>query len=675
MRTLILTLFLCASHIATAQTFSVIAANHADSVVLRWAPGSAAAWDRYRGSGYRVERITLSGSKPSEPQRIGPDRIVPWTLEQFKNAFAHEHPNAPAAVQVLYGSVAPEQRNGMEPADAESNMRWSIATYLADMDAGIAQAMGLRLVDRDVAPGSFFYYRVITLSDPPDTATVAVDRTVGTYAVAQGPAIEAEESERRVLLKWDAEAGRGFTAYWIERSTNERDWHRLHERPYVPMRDADQREVREHSYADTSITANYRPYRYRILGIDPFGNTSPGAPVITAMGRDRTPPPSPEMSGAAEENGRMIVRWEQPGTTPDLQGFRVEKAFGGTTGFLPLHSALLPPNTRQFTDTSTMLIMGNYYRVAAVDTAGNMSYSLGGYGSTVDSIAPLPPTDLHGRIDTNGVVTVEWKQGKERDLLGHRVFFANQADHTFINLTPAPIASLTFVDTIPLKTLTKRIYYKVVAVDRSFNHSGFSTMLTLTKPDRVAPVAPLFKSYRSTDSTVVLEFVPSSSDDVKEHVLRRKENNGAYTDAARFPAGTMPRTWTDRQMPGPATYSYELFAIDSAGNRSPATQAIEVRVRGKRSDLRPADVTATVDAGKRVRITWRASGANVEHFIIHRSRDGAAPIAIGSPRGDAREFVDDRLPGNGNYTYSIRAAGTDGSLSPESDAATVSYTR
>lgn len=660
---------------ARAQSFRVIAANHADSVVLRWAPLSPQAWEQQRIDGYRVERVIFNGTVPGPAQRIGPERIAPWSLEEFKARFPRDHANAPAAAQVIHGTMGASNDTKPHDADAEIELRWSIITLLADVDVSIAQAAGLRVVDRDAAPDGFLLYRVISLGAHPDTAVVAVNRTLGDYQVPDGPSIVAQEDERRIHLQWDAQASGIFSGYWIERKDGSSAWARLNTRPFVPMHPDSAHAATVLSYTDSTIARNYRPYHYRVRGIDAFGNVSREAPEITAMGRDRTPPPSPEMEGVKDENGKLVVHWAQREATPDLRGYRVEKALGETSVFYPLHRDLLPTGSRQFADTSTMLIAGNYYRVAAVDTAGNTSYSLGGYGTPIDTIAPLPPTDLRGAIDTNGVVTVEWKQGKERDLLGYRVFFANQADHTFINLTPEPIASLAFVDTLPLKTLTKRIFYKVVAVDRNFNHSGFSAMLTLTKPDRVAPVAPLFKTYRSTDSTVVLEFVPSSSDDVKEHVLRRKENNGNYADAERFPAATMPRTWTDRQAQGPATYTYELFAIDSAGNRSPASQAIEVNVRGHRADMRPTQVSAAVDAQKHVRITWQGSTTGVQHYIIHRSRDGAAPVAIGSPRGDVREFVDDRLPGNGSYSYSIRAAGTDGSLSSESNAATVSYAR
>lgn len=86
-------------------------------------------------------------------------------------------------------------------------------------------------------------------------------------------------------------------------------------------------------------------------------------------------------------------------------------------------------------------------------------------------------------------------------------------------------------------------------------------------------------------------------------------------------------------------------------------------------------MTASIEATKHVRVTWQAGAAGTKHFIVHRSRDGAPPVAIGSPKGDTREFIDDRVPGAGTYTYSIRAAMADGSLSPESNRAVVEYAR
>ncbi len=82
-----------------------------------------------------------------------------------------------------------------------------------------------------------------------------------------------------------------------------------------------------------------------------------------------------------------------------------------------------------------------------------------------------------------------------------------------------------------------------------------------------------------------------------------------------------------------------------------------------------------MDAQNTLRITWKGNSTGVKHYIVYRSRDGAAPIAVASPPGDVQEFIDDRLPGSGTYTYSVRASGTDGSLSAESRGASVTYAR
>ncbi len=673
--TILATVCLCVQ-VSLSQSIAVIAANHADSVVLRWAPTTPEAFGTQHHTGYRVERITISGNAAGATERLGPDSIKPWPLERFKRSFPKDHAQAPAAVQVLYGKVAPEQRSGLEPVNAEMDIRWSIGLFAADMDAGIAEAMGLRFVDTHPAPNAYYYYRVIALIPGGDTAVVAMNRKLGNYSIPEGPAISAEEGERRVDLQWETEATQGFSAYHIERRTNNSGWHRLNTRPFVPMHPEGRTQAALHSWSDTTMVGNYVPAEYRVLGVDPFGNTSLNAPVISAMGRDRTPPPAPVMKRIVDEGGRMVVYWEQPAGAKDLSGYRVEKAVAGKEGFYSLHNGLLPPATTHFTDTSSVLMYGNYYRVAVLDTAGNIAYSLGGYGSLVDSIAPAVPKGLSGSIDTNGVVTVRWDQGREPDILGYRVFFANQPDHEFNNLTPTPQPYLVFSDTIPLRTLTKHIHYKVVAVDRNFNHSGYSAMLTLTKPDLVEPASPLFKHYTATDSSVVLELIPSSSDDVAEHLILRKDDQTAgYREVARFMAGKMQRTWVDQDLAGPHTYHYQLIAVDSAGNRSLETQAIEVTVHGKRRNQAPTDMRATLNTDHTVRVMWKAPASGVKHYIVHRTEEGGAPIAVASPRSGETEFVDRRIPRAGSYTYSVRAVYSDGSMSTESKSATISITQ
>jgi hypothetical protein len=650
---------------ASAQSLRALAFNAKDSIVVRWAPSTVEAWERFNRNGCRIERVDVSTTDLTA-QRLNTDTLKPASLELLKQRLS-QNLFAPIIAQALYGTnMAPntgDLRAQMDAADQVA-LRWSLCALYADIDPAIANALGYRWVDKDVSGTGYYLYRVITL-DPghPDTAVVAVDREQGVDAIPHGPSLSAQEKEGSIALRWERDLVYGsFSAYWIERRQNGAAWQRLNNVPFVPM-DNKRGAAPYYTYTDTTIARDYTTYDYRAIGITPFGMVSTEAPVVSAMGRDRTAPASPEMKAVKDENGRLVVHWEQPGLANDLKGFRVEKTHHAQAAYVPLHRELLPPSARQFTDTSTFLIAENHFRVWAVDTAENESVSLSGYGTLVDSIAPAPAMNLRGSIDTAGVVTVHWPLGKENDILGYRVFFANAADHNFNNLSPEPIQDTIFHDTIPLRTLTKHIYYRVVAVDRNFNHSAMSATLMLVKPDVVAPVAPVFERYAVSDSSVVLHFVPSSSNDVARHLLlRRSERDTAWREVTAWYTNEDRRTWADRTVEAPSAYTYVMLALDSAGNTSPRSVPLEVRLNAQPQRPAVGAVFAT-PMDHVVHVRWTVPAKPVKHYVIYRSKNGSAGTSIASAPADATTYTDIRVPGKGSYRYAVKAVYADGGSS------------
>lgn len=657
-----------------AQSFQVIARNTPDSVVLRWAPLSAIAWERYNAAGYKVERLSMHRDlvgRP-DPEQLNQDPIRPWTLEQFKASVDPEKKYLATAGQALYGhqfAASPKIEDLKTIADAagEVQMRFSFAMLSADLDPNAATALGLRWVDRDLAPNMLYLYRVITL-DPerPDTAMIAVNRSMGADPIPAGPMLMADEEEGQITLKWMNDISDGaFTAFWIERATRSNEWVRLNTSPYLQTFADSSANDRQYFYTDTSVGGNYITHRYRLRGITAFGETSEPSGEITAMGRDRTAPPNPEMKGVKDRNGQLVVEWEQPERSADLKGFRVEKAFNATAAYEPLHQGLLPRDTRSFTDPTGTLRGENHYRVWAIDTAGNGAVSLSGYGFLVDSIPPADPTGLSGSIDSLGVVRLSWKLGNEDDIQGYRIFFANQADHEFTNLTPDPHSDTTFTHGITLNTLTRKIHFRVVAVDRNFNHSGMSEMLTLQRPDTIRPVSPLFKDYSVSDSSVTFTIIPSSSPDVALYELYRRPQNAAeWTRIAQWPASESKRDHRDLEISGPEYYSYRINAIDSAGNISREVRPLDVRVhaRIKTEPIRSLD--AVLDGNsKSVVLEWSAPTTRVKHYVLYRARDNASPAAIASIPGDRSRYTDEKPGGRGTYRYMLQAVYDSGATS------------
>ncbi|HRD52285.1 MAG TPA: hypothetical protein PKY96_06520 [Flavobacteriales bacterium] len=322
MRALTIPFLLLFSAALHAQSIQVAAFNSTDSVVVRWAPASVQAWERFNRYGCRIERVDVSTNERTAI-RLSTDTLRPMSLEQVKLRLK-DNPHAPVVAQALYGAeLRPKPgdlRAQMDAAD-QSKLRWSLCALYADIDPAIAQALGYRWVDKQVSASAHYLYRVINL-DPEraDTAMVGVDRKRGPDGVPAGPAIGASEQEGRIDIHWEAEAARlNFSAYWIERVQGNGAWQRLNSAPFVPM-DSDRGKLQRFTWKDTTIAANYTPYRYRVLGITPFGSMSVENTVITAMGRDRTAPPSPEMKGVKEENGKLVVHWEQPEGARDLKG-------------------------------------------------------------------------------------------------------------------------------------------------------------------------------------------------------------------------------------------------------------------------------------------------------------------------------------------------------------------
>ncbi len=682
MRTTIFILMLLPFIGMHAQTFHVIARNTPDSVVLRWAPLSPVAWDRYNAAGYKVERLSMHRDLAGRPipEQLNTEVIRPWNVERFKAEADGGSKYLATAGQALHGqqfSIAPKIEDLSTIADAAnaSRMRFSIAMLSADLDASAADALGLRWVDRDLAPNMLYLYRVIAL-DPerPDTAMIAVNRSMGPDLIPIGPELHAKEVEGQVTLEWMNDVANGaFTAFWIERSAGNGEWTRLNTSPYVQtFRDTTATD-RRHFFTDTSIAGNYMTYRYRLRGITAFGETSEPSQEILAMGRDRTAPANPVIKGVEDRNGDLVVLWEQPEKAADLKGFRVEKAYAATAAYRPLHDALLPVDVRSFTDPSGTLRGENHYRVWAVDTAGNASVSLSAYGFLVDSIPPADPIGLAGTIDSSGVVKLNWRMGSEEDIQGYRVFFANQADHEFTNLTPDPHPDTTFQHAITLNSLTPRIHFRVVAVDRNFNHSGMSEMLTLHRPDTIRPVPPLFKDYSVSDTSVTFSIVPSSSGDVTSYELFRKSQDSTeWKRIAQWPASINNRSYDDRNVSGPKYYSYRLSAIDSAGNVSREQRPLDVRVHAKLKTKPIRSVQARLDAASRtVELEWIRPEEKVKHYVLYRRKDDAAPVAIASVPGDRDRYTDAGLGSRGNYRYMLQAileSGASSGISESSNA-------
>jgi hypothetical protein len=106
-------------------------------------------------------------------------------------------------------------------------------------------------------------------------------------------------------------------------------------------------------YTDTLIEKNYKPYQYRLIGINPFAELSPPSPVVVGMGRDKEAPPAPIMKDPKDVGGLLKISWEYKETPGDLKGFKIGKSPIVNGPFEFESDIVLPVTSREWIDKGT----------------------------------------------------------------------------------------------------------------------------------------------------------------------------------------------------------------------------------------------------------------------------------------------------------------------------------
>jgi fibronectin type 3 domain-containing protein len=655
-------------------TLQLSARAYADSVVLRWAPDAPGAWSAANQSGYAIERTEIPAGGTFDPatyRRLNASPVKPWPLDQWATIADEKSGNSMAAVaaQALYGKTFNGTGAGFVQMADEFANRWSFALLAADMNPAAATALGLRYADKSVSAGRVYVYRVTALTDTLKYVIEPAYFVVNMNDITKIPQPlinRANEMEFAIRIEWDkAYHEKAFTAYWVEKSEDGgASWKKLTDVPYLNPQNEKNKDTGLFTYTD-SVTVNYRVFNYRITGITAFGELSEPSQAISAMGRDKTPPAPPEKVKAESIGGSKIrLTWEKTTNEPDLKGYIIGRSNRSTDGFLPLFEQPLAPSVHTWTDDNADVTTTNYYIVAAIDTAGNGNVSMISYGMIIDSMPPKPPAGIKGSIDSLGIVKISWNFGKEPDLAGYMVYFSNDSTHVFSSTTKAPLRDTVFTDTIPLRNLTKKIYYKIKSVDVNYNYSPFSTMLVLNKPDRVPPTAPVFATYKVADDGIRIEWIPSQSDDVIRHILYRKVNKGDWTEYRKFPVKPDTRTFTDKELTAGSQYSYRMVSIDDSGNSSKLSQEMSLRFAGSMMAESVNNLFAAVTQDKKgILVSWNYPVSGKYRFVVYRAVDGGDFQTVATIDQKTPAYTDKEVRKDKSYEYQVRAFFTNGKKS------------
>lgn len=582
----------------------------------------------------------------------------------------------PARLAARLGTDLPLVQRAVGAADeVELARRLSGDTFFGTVASAlyrnVALAMGRLYIDTAVTVGAEYEYRVTFLrADGGADArrTPMVSRVRVTDSPLPPPlAPRLEGRDDRALLSWSYPRYAGdprdrTIAFVVERAEAGGEFGRASLTPVI-RNDALQRM----SFADSGLRTGVR-YRYRIRAIDIAGRQGAPSSEIAIATADRTPPATPEGLSLEAGDSRVLVRWRD-GVEADLAGYRVERSLALDKPFTRLTRSLIQPGQTSFVDSAVTGPWQHFYRVVAVDSAGNVSLPTTALGaSPTDRRPPAAPATIAATVARRRG-SLRWAASPATDLLGYYVYRGTTTDR-LVRLTAQPIRVRQFVDSgFDGRGLApgERYVVAVSAVDQSFNESARrDTVIEI--PDDEPPLPPAsVRAINVAGRAVDLTWSASPSHDAVTYIVSRLGADGAVRALGRFASsGELALRDTAALVHG-TWYRYRVIAEDGAGNRSGATMD-----SARFADGTPPSPTRHASAAMRpaggVVLRWEpVIDDELRGFHVYRA---TIPTGVGerlnaTPVADT-SFVDPA--GRAEHWYRVTAVDRSGNESSRSDA-------
>ncbi len=616
----------------------VLARAYDDSVVVRWAPDEYVAWKFLNGFGYQLERVRRSDFTIDTLAT----NLRPLTRSKFISRFAENDSLAAAAVQLIFGQgkkpnetdANPETPGSIVELREEQQTLYGFAMLIAEQRSDVAEAMGLRFIDRTAERGEVYDYIVRPLV--PDSildvhAGIATELSLGNFRPAPYAPVVTDSivPPRTVLLSWTADE---HSLFDIERRTGDDGaWQRLNAQPYLGAQTDVSMSGPDFFFSDDVPTLG--TYYYRLRAYDSFGDRTMWTEPYRVEVRDLEPPSIPVLDriDILRPDSLVLARivWHKDTLEEDLAGFVPiyyhELYTGGQ--WLPLiDTPLAATDTMCIVDVTGM--QTGLIAVVAYDSSGNAGTSVPMTMRISDLEPPAVPTGLEAVVSPRGVTTLKWNRSPERDIMDYEIWRANALDHVFARVSPADLRDTTFVDTISVRANQRYIYYRIRATDWSGNSSALSEAIAVPVPDFSTPAVCRLDSFDVDTERVMIIYAASSEASVKTHrVLRRLEDETKWTLIAQIDAdslGPSHRFLIEDRPPyqQERRYYYAVETLSRLGVSSGLSPQQSVVFRGPRQLDVPLTLYAAYDEkNHETRLTWETGGIPTDspyYYAVYR---------------------------------------------------------
>ena len=303
-----------------------------------------------------------------------------------------------------------------------------------------------------------------------------------------------------------------------------------------------------------------------VAAVDAAGNLSAIATVgqQTAACPDTTPPSAPgTVSASAVSSSEIDLSWAAATDNVGVTGYQLFRCQGSScTSFAQVGTA----SGTTFNDTGLAAVTSYSYQVRALDAAGNQGPFSNTASATTqaqpDTSPPSTPTGLAVSGVTQTAMTLSWNASSDNvGVTGYRLYLNGSQVGT--SLTTSYLFSALSCGTS--STLG------VAAVDAAGNLSAIATVgqQTAACPDTTPPSAPGTVSASAVSSSEIDLSWAAATDNIGVTGYQLFRCQGSSCTSFAQVGTASGTTFNDTGLAAVTSYSYQVRALDAAGNQGP----------------------------------------------------------------------------------------------------------
>jgi chitodextrinase len=299
--------------------------------------------------------------------------------------------------------------------------------------------------------------------------------------------------------------------------------------------------------------------------------------MTTPVGIDSQPPTAPTNLLANAVSGTQInLSWTASSDNVGVTNYLIERCQGaGCSNYTQIATS----TTTSFQNPGLTANVTYSYRIRATDASSNQSpYSNTATATTpaADNQPPTAPSNLTATANGAAEIDLAWTAATDNvSIASYRIERCQGANCTTFNQQATTNGTtLTYNDT----NLTPQTSYsyRLLATDPSANQSPYSNTATATTtPDTQPPTAPgTLGATAVSNSQIDLVWGPATDDTaVTGYRIDRCQGGGCTNFSHLVQLTGTQTTYSDTNLSAATSYTYQVRAMDAAGNLGPVSNS------------------------------------------------------------------------------------------------------